>query len=48
MPILLMSGHDDAITREQFRRAGVAQWLRKPFDGQALLDAVHAAVGSDQ
>jgi len=45
MPILLMSGHDDAAMREQFRRAGVGQWLRKPFDGQALLDAVHAAVG---
>ncbi len=46
MPTVLISGHDDNATRERFRRAGITRWLRKPFDGQTLIDAVHDAIGN--
>lgn len=46
VPTLLMSGHDDDATRELFRRAGVTRWLRKPFAGQTLIDAVYDAIGA--
>jgi FixJ family two-component response regulator len=44
IPIIFITAHDDALTRERVRRAGVAAYLLKPFDEQALLDAIRSAV----
>ena len=44
IPIIFITAHDDARTRERVRRAGVAAYLPKPFDEQALLDAIARAV----
>lgn len=45
IPIIFMTAHDDATTRERIRRSGMAGYLVKPFDGQALLDAVSRVIG---
>lgn len=45
LPIILITAHDDAPTRERARQAGVAGYLPKPFDGLALLDAIRSALG---
>lgn len=44
IPIIFITAHDDALTRERVRQAGVAACLLKPFDDQALLDAIRSAV----
>lgn len=44
IPIIFITAHDDAPTRERVRRAGVAAYLPKPFDGRGLLDAIRDAV----
>ncbi len=44
IPIVFITAHDDALTRERARRASVAAYLPKPFDEQALLDAIRSAV----
>ncbi len=44
IPIIFITAHDDAPTRERVRQAGVAAYLPKPFDGRALLDAIARAV----
>jgi FixJ family two-component response regulator len=44
IPIIFITAHDDAPTRERVRRAGVAAYLPKPFDEQALLHAIAGAV----
>lgn len=46
IPIIFMTAHDDAATRERIRRSGAAGYLGKPFDGQALLEAIRRAVGA--
>lgn len=46
VPIIFITAHDDAATRERVRRSGAAAYLRKPFDRRALLDAIHKAVAS--
>jgi FixJ family two-component response regulator len=45
IPIIFMTAHDDSTTRERIRRAGITGWLVKPFDGQALLDAILRVAG---
>jgi FixJ family two-component response regulator len=45
IPIIFMTAHDDTATRERIRRSGAAGYLGKPFDGQALLDAIHRVAG---
>jgi FixJ family two-component response regulator len=44
IPIIFITAHDDVLTRERIRRAGVAAYLPKPFDEEALLDAIARAV----
>lgn len=44
IPIIFITAHDDTLTRERVRRAGVAGYLPKPFDEQALLAAIARAV----
>jgi FixJ family two-component response regulator len=43
-PVVFITAHDDAITRERARRAGGVEYLRKPFDEGALLGAVSRAL----
>jgi FixJ family two-component response regulator len=45
IPIIFITAHDDASTRERIRRAGGAAQLYKPIEEQALLDAIRTAVG---
>jgi FixJ family two-component response regulator len=45
IPIIFMTAHDDAATRERIRRSGAAGFLGKPFDGEALLDAILRVAG---
>ena len=42
-PVIFITAHDDAETRESARRAGAIQYLRKPFDDGALIDALSRA-----
>jgi FixJ family two-component response regulator len=45
IPIIFITAHDDAATRERIRRSGAAGYLGKPFDGQALLDEIRRVAG---
>ena len=45
LPIIFMTALEDATTRERVGHSGVAAQLRKPFDEDALLDAIKACVG---
>jgi FixJ family two-component response regulator len=42
-PVIFITAHDDAGTRERARRSGAVQYLRKPFEDSALVDALHRA-----
>jgi FixJ family two-component response regulator len=44
-PVILITAHDDAPTRERIEKSRVAGHLMKPFDGPALLDAIGRAIG---
>jgi FixJ family two-component response regulator len=44
IPIIFITAHDDAPTRERARRALVSQYLRKPFDEHALMLAISTAL----
>ena len=46
IPIIFITAHDDARTRERIRTSGAAGYLGKPFDPQALLDAIHRVAGA--
>lgn len=47
IPIVFITAHDDAETRERARRAGAVEYLRKPFDEEALIQAIHKAIGPE-
>ncbi len=44
MPIIFITALDDVRTRERARRAGAVDYLRKPFDEQALIAAINRAL----
>jgi FixJ family two-component response regulator len=44
IPIIFITAHDDASTRERARRNATSQYLRKPFDEQSLIAAIESAV----
>jgi FixJ family two-component response regulator len=44
MPIVFVSAHEDAVMRANTLRAGAIAFLKKPFDDNALLDALHRAI----
>jgi FixJ family two-component response regulator len=49
VPVIFITAHDDAMTLDRITRAKAAGHLRKPIDGQAVLNAIRAAVdGEDQ
>jgi FixJ family two-component response regulator len=45
VPIIFMTSHDDAATCDRIKKSSVAGYLWKPFDEQAVLDAIRRAVG---
>jgi FixJ family two-component response regulator len=45
IPIIFITADDDARTRERVEKSGAAGHLWKPFDDEALLDAIRKAIG---
>jgi FixJ family two-component response regulator len=45
IPVVFVTAYDSPQTRERARRVGACGLLLKPFDKQALLRAIHEAVG---
>jgi CheY-like chemotaxis protein len=45
IPVIAVSAHDDANTRERARELGAAAFFRKPVDGEVLIDAIKWAMG---
>jgi FixJ family two-component response regulator len=48
LPIIFISGHGDVPMTVRAMKAGAVEFLTKPFDDQALLDAIHAAIERDR
>jgi FixJ family two-component response regulator len=46
IPTIFITAHDDAQTRMRALRAGAVEFLAKPFDDEALLETVRAALES--
>jgi FixJ family two-component response regulator len=44
IPIIFITAHDTALTRERARLAGAVDYLRKPFDETALIGAIGRAL----
>jgi len=45
VPVVFVTGHDDALTLERIGKSGAAGHLRKPFDRASVLAAIQRAVG---
>ena len=45
LPVAFITAHDEAATRAQARDSGCVAYLRKPFPGSQLLEAVRSALG---
>jgi FixJ family two-component response regulator len=48
MPVIFITGHGDVPMSVRAMKAGAVEFLTKPFDDQALLDAIHAAIARDR
>jgi FixJ family two-component response regulator len=48
LPIIFVTGHGDVSMSVRAMKAGAVEVLPKPFDDQALLDAVHSAIERDR
>jgi FixJ family two-component response regulator len=46
IPTIFITAHDDPKMRKQAMRAGAVEFFAKPFDGEALLESVRAAMES--
>jgi FixJ family two-component response regulator len=44
LPIVFVSAHEDATMRANALRAGAIAFLKKPFDDDALLEALHRGI----
>jgi len=47
LPIVFISGHGNVPMSVRAMKHGAVDFLEKPFDDQALLDAIHAALARD-
>jgi FixJ family two-component response regulator len=47
LPIIMMSAYGEVPMAVRAMRAGAVDFIQKPFDGQALLDRMHAALEAD-
>lgn len=45
LPVIIITGDDSEETYERAMESGIAAYLRKPVDGEVLLDAIAGAVG---
>ena len=45
IPVIFITAFDDGPTRERARRSGAVEYLTKPFDEGALIDAIRRAIG---
>lgn len=45
IPVVFITAHDDAVTRDRAHRAGAVEYLRKPFDDESLIAGVNRALG---
>jgi FixJ family two-component response regulator len=43
-PVIFMTAHDEAAIRKEAMEAGCAAFLRKPFSGNVLIDAIRKAM----
>jgi FixJ family two-component response regulator len=48
LPVIFITGYGDIPMSVRAMKAGAAEFLTKPFDEQALLDAIHAAIERDR
>jgi FixJ family two-component response regulator len=48
LPVIFITGHGDVPMTVRAMKAGAADFLTKPFDDQALLDAVDGAIERDR
>jgi FixJ family two-component response regulator len=48
IPVIFISAHDDAPTRERIERSGAAGHLWKPVDERLLLGAIRRALGLNE
>lgn len=48
MPIIFITGHGSIPMSVRAMKAGAVDFLEKPFEDQALLDAVHKAINQDR
>jgi FixJ family two-component response regulator len=46
VPVVFITGHDDAVTVGRIERSRAAGHLRKPFDRTTVLDTIRRAVGA--
>jgi len=44
VPVIVITGHEDAAARIAARRAGAVGFFHKPFDDQALIDTIEFAI----
>lgn len=46
IPMIFITAHYDPAARAQALKAGAVDFLQKPFAGDTLLEAIHAALGN--
>lgn len=47
MPVIFITAHEDIQSRRKALEAGAIDYLKKPFEDQALMDAIIRALRSD-
>ena len=47
IPVVFITAHDDAMTRERAHRAGAVDYLRKPFNDELLIAGIRRALDID-
>src|SRR5664279_459018 len=46
VPVVIITGHDSVEAHSRAMAGGASSYLRKPVDGQALLESITVALGS--
>jgi FixJ family two-component response regulator len=47
VPVVVVTGHGDKVTRSALRKSGADFYIDKPFDATALVDLIKTIVGED-